>query len=436
MVHTEPGAQVAMPRRTRAEQYLQSTRRRLATGYAALVGGLLLAIVAATYILVLSQETTQIHDQLLHKVGDMMSSPGLLRILHQPPELKDEEEAVRTFIISADGVMRDADAVVRAPPDGAAVVRVLHTGRPLFTSKAGPTSRLSIYTAPIVHSGRVVGVIQAVTAVSPYNVILRYLFLASVGVSAIALLLSIALGRLMAGWGLQPVRSAIGRQEEFAQNAAHELRAPLTVIRTAADLALRSGTLPDMQDALQVIVRQTQQLDGVVGDLRLVAQGQAAPLVIERVPLNLAALVRDIYAELRPLARDRSIHLVLDAPPALTVNGDPQRLRQVVLILLDNALTHGSPGSTVHLTLEERRRKAVLLVRDTGPGIDDLHLPFIFDRFYQASRNGTGDPGNSGLGLTISREIIEAHGGRIAVRSQIGKGTIFRVTLPGVLNAA
>lgn len=353
---------------------------------------------------------------------------SIRQLLRQSPEIKDEEEAVRTFIVSPDGVLRDADAVVRSPPDQPAVTRVFHTGRAMFTAISGPTSPLSVYTAPILRHGTVIGVIQAITTVRAYSVVLQYLLFVSLTGGGIGIVLAALLGLLMARWGLRPVRGAITSQQIFAQNAAHELPAPLTVVRPAAELALRSRDLTEVAEALAIIVRQTGHLDAVVGDLRLLAQGDAGRLLVDTPRLDLADLTRDVVAEIQATSQDRAIQLEVDTPDTVIVDGDRFRLRQLLHILVDNALQHAASGGTISISLARENRKAILTVRDTGAGIAPHHLPHIFERFYRAEL----DRGGAGLGLAIAREIAEAQGGRITVQSRLGTGTTFRVVLPAI----
>ncbi|PZR99748.1 MAG: hypothetical protein DLM70_14835 [Chloroflexi bacterium] len=388
-------------------------------------------IVSATYVATRSHKTPQIHDQLVGTASDKLSTPDLLQILRQSPRARDEEEAVRTFVISRDGVLRDADAVTNRPPDRAAVTRVLKGAGPTFTSIRGPTGVLSVYTVPVLRRGRVLGAVQTITAETPYNIVLQYLLLVSLVVGGIGLLLAAALGILMANWSLRPIRVAITRQQEFAQNAAHELRAPLTVIRTAADLALRVDEPSEMREALTTTVRQTEHLDAVVGDLRLLAQGDTGGLVADLAPLDLGALVREVCDEVQAAAETRGIRLGLRAPSTLGMSGDRQRLRQLLMILVDNALRYTVSGGCVDIGLAHQGQKATLTVHDTGSGIQPRHLPRIFDRFYRAEEARSQDRGGAGLGLAIAREIVEAHGGQVTVQSRVGAGTDFRVTLPG-----
>lgn len=312
-------------RSTLAGRYLARTRWRLAAGYGLLLAIVLFAAVAATYTAARVHETAQIHDQLASAARKKLYDPDLLSILHHPPQLKDEEEAVRTFIMSSDGVVRDADAVAAHPPDPNALTSVLHGTGPTFTTIGSPVNVLSVYTVPIHRHGTVVGAVQTVTAEMPYHVVLQYLLLVSLITGGVGLLLAVILGLLMADWGLRPVRAAITSQQALAQSAAHELRTPLTLMRTAAELALRSGRLEEMRDALTTTVRQTEHLDGVVGDLRLLAEGDIGRLLVDVAPVDLVALAREVYDEVRPAAEEAGIRLDLHTPSTLVAPADGQR---------------------------------------------------------------------------------------------------------------
>jgi signal transduction histidine kinase len=415
---------------TLTQRYLAATRSRLALGYAVLIALLLLIVVTATYLAARSQETSDIHAQLVSKVKQKMDASDLMGVLHQRPDIKDEEEAVRLFIVSRDGVLRDADAVVRRPPDPRAMTRVLRRGRPVFSRIGGPASELMVYTAPVIRGGQVRGAIQGVTSVAPYNAILHALLIVVLVVGGGGLLLAAGLGWLMADWGLQPTRRAITGQQAFAQNAAHELRAPLTVMRASAELALRLDDPQEMREALAATVRQVEHLDGVVADLRLLAQGDAARLVVETEPVALGAVVRDVYTESRAVAAERGIELRECVDAEAVVEGDALRLRQLLLILVDNALKYTGPQGQVDIVLQQIGQRAEVLVQDTGVGIGPEDLPHIFDRFYRGNPARTGEAGGAGLGLSIAREIAEAHGGRISAQSHPGKGAQFTVSLP------
>lgn len=159
-------------------------------------------------------------------------------------------------------------------------------------------------------------------------------------------------------------------------------------------------------------------------------QGDSGRLLLESAPLELVALICEVVHEIEPIAHVRSIRLEVHALSNAQMIGDRQRLRQLLLILLANALQHIDDAGRIDLDVRRLDRKAILTVQDNGVGTSPVNLPRIFDRFYRAeearSRHGAG----AELGLAIAREIVEAHGGRITVRSREGSGTTFQITFP------
>ena len=216
-------------------------------------------------------------------------------------------------------------------------------------------------------------------------------------------------------------------QRRFVADASHELRTPLTTIRGNIEL-LRHEPPMDAQERADVLVDTKDEVDRLI---RLVHQllvlarvdaGQA----LERVPLPIRPLLEDVCRQAGLIAPHRTI--LYEPPPDVRVTGDHDALKQVFLILLDNALAHTSPGATIEITTVAAEGLAAISVRDTGAGIAPDVLPHIFERFYrgQMSRSGTG----TGLGLSIAKGLVEAQGGTITVKSQVGQGSVFTVTLP------
>lgn len=410
-----------------AEHYLSAIRRRLAVSFGLIVALLLLAFVAVTYLVVQHHESNLVTSQLMSEAHKKAASPDIAGIFKQTPQLRDEEEQVRAFLISPDGVLREADAVRKQAPDPGAVRRVLVGGSAEFTSDAG--GGLSAYTMPVYRSGQLLGVVQTVTPTAPYSDLLQNLLLVSLIIGGLSLVAAALAALLMADRALRPIRLAVRRQQAFAQNAAHEFRAPLTVLRAAADLALFSDDASEMREALRIAVRESDHLSALAGDLRLLATADAGYIVTKPEPVDLAELVRDMAQEVRPVAINHDVHLETEAPPTLDITGDVQRLRQLLLILLDNAIIHTPKGGRIDIRLTQEGDRAQVQVRDTGSGIPSEHVPHIFERFYRADEARTRGEGGAGLGLAIAREIVEAHGGRIAVDSQAG-GAVFTVDLP------
>ena len=219
------------------------------------------------------------------------------------------------------------------------------------------------------------------------------------------------------------------RLRHFVSDASHELRTPLTSMRGYAELLRRN---PDMSTddivlAMGRIEDEAQRMGILVDDLLLLARlDQGRPL--ERVPVDLEAMVRDAVSDARVTDPHRAISIRVSAP--LVVTGDDARLRQALGNVLRNALVHTPPGTPVEVELRRDDGDAVLDVVDHGPGIPADNAERIFERFYRADPGRSRDQGGSGLGLSIAAAIVGAHGGRISVHTTPGGGATFRVELP------
>jgi len=242
-------------------------------------------------------------------------------------------------------------------------------------------------------------------------------------------------GALYARRALAPIRSslanqrlALRRQREFAADASHELRTPLTVIRSSVEYLDRHRTEPvaAVGEALEDITAEVDQLSTLVEDLLLLARSDSGAIELDRLPLDLGDLAGEAASTLAQPAADRNVRIVVDPEPA-AVTGDPVRLRQLVAILVDNAIRHSPAGGEVRVAVRADGRSTDLSVEDQGPGIRPEDLPRVFDRFWRAP----GAPaGGTGLGLAIAQWIVERHGGRIAVVNRVGGGARFDVELP------
>lgn len=216
----------------------------------------------------------------------------------------------------------------------------------------------------------------------------------------------------------------------FTADASHELRSPLAAMRAAVEVALqRPRAAEGYRDVLASLGEQCEQLTALVNGLLLLARADAGEVAVARDPVDLAALAGEAAEMYEPLAEDRGIAFRWECPGPVAVAGDAHRLRQLVTNLVDNAIKFTPRGGSVLLRVGQARDAALLSVEDTGAGIEPVHLPHIFDRFYRADAARTAASG-SGLGLSICRWIAEAHGGRIAARSTHGAGSTFAVELP------
>jgi heavy metal sensor kinase len=214
----------------------------------------------------------------------------------------------------------------------------------------------------------------------------------------------------------------------FTADASHELRSPLAAMRAAIEVALsRPRDEEEYRSVLASLSEQCERVTGLVNGLLLLARADAGEVDLRRESVDLAALVADIVDTYAPFAEEHGVALVARSSPAV-IFGDSSRLRQLVINLIDNAIKFTGSGGTVTLHVEPGDTHARLIVRDTGEGIPESSLPHIFERFYQVS--SARSSGSCGLGLSICRWIVEAHGGSIEVKSREGSGTSILVTLP------
>jgi signal transduction histidine kinase len=228
------------------------------------------------------------------------------------------------------------------------------------------------------------------------------------------------------------VQQALQAQRRFVADASHELRTPLTTIRGNIELLGHEPPIDpkEQADILADAKDEVDRLIRLVNQLLVLARADAGR-ALRRAPVTLEPLIEDVYRQIKPLAPDRII--VSDAAPGAAVMGDSDALKQVLLILLDNALAHTPANATISVKTSVEDQCVAIDVRDTGPGIESDQLPHIFERFYRGdvSRSGTG----AGLGLSIAKELVQAQNGSLVVSSEPGQGSVFTVTMPRATNS-
>lgn len=237
-------------------------------------------------------------------------------------------------------------------------------------------------------------------------------------------------GRLILAFNqtLERLEKLFDSQRRFLADVSHELRTPLTVIKGEVGLMRLTNQLD--AESLGNIEKEVDRLTRLVGDLLLLAQAESGRLPLDFQTVELDTVLLEVLQQMRTLASGKVELKLLDIDQAL-VQGDRDRLKQVLLNLIANAVNYTPPGGEVRLSLRQQDGQAQLVVEDSGPGIPAEDLPHIFDRFYRAdpSRKRSENSG-FGLGLSIAQWIVQRHGGRIEVESQPGQGARFTVWLP------
>jgi len=217
-------------------------------------------------------------------------------------------------------------------------------------------------------------------------------------------------------------------QNRFIADVSHELRTPLTVIKGNVGLMRQLACGDD--ESLDSINAEVDRLTRLVGDLLLLAQAETGHLPMEIQLVELDTVLFEIFQQMQVLAGER-ISLRIKYIDQVRVKGDPDRLKQVMLNLIANAIQHTPAAGEVTLEIGKDSHYGSLVVRDTGPGIPEEDLPFIFDRFYRGEKSRTRKKDSGfGLGLSIAKWIISNHQGRIDVTSKVGEGTSFSVFIP------
>jgi two-component system, OmpR family, sensor kinase len=229
------------------------------------------------------------------------------------------------------------------------------------------------------------------------------------------------------------LESSFSQIKEFSLSVAHELRTPLTILKGESELALaRSMTAEETERLVTTYLEETVRMSRIVDDLLTLAKADAGQVKIQKEPVDLSRLLRDIHEDAVILSSDKPLNVALRQNDQVTVLGDEARLRQLFRVLLSNAVQYTDPGGWVSISSRREGKQVSVDVEDSGIGIPQSALDKIFQRFYRVDEARTRVKGGSGLGLSIAQWIATAHNGSISVRSTPGKGSCFTVTLPAV----
>ena len=455
-----------------------SLRSRLTLLYSSLVMGVLLVFGSAVYLLVSVLLINHVDNQLEATVNDIVSvtrvnGVGDINVIKFPPldmtanvyvQIWGRNERLMTSSPNLSQINESLDA------DN------LHINQPVYHETRFREVHLRVLNVPLIIDGRSVGTLQAASSLDIVDAA-REVLVYIMGIATVIAVLLAAFGSWLAvGRALAPLdsitdtaeqinraddlarripydgpkRDEIGSlieafnqtlerletlftsQQRFLADVSHELRTPLTVIKGNVDLMRRMRELDD--ESLSSIDQEAGRLTRLVGGLLLLAQAESGSVSLNMKPVELDTLVLEVFKEMKVLAGEK-IKLHLTEIDQIQVNGDRDRLKQVLLNLVGNAIQYTPQGGDVFLSLGIVAEQARLIIRDTGPGIPAEDLPHIFERFYRAEKSRTrGKTTGFGLGLSIAHWIVDKHGGRIEVDSKDGQGTTFCIWLPLLSN--
>ena len=252
-------------------------------------------------------------------------------------------------------------------------------------------------------------------------------------ITAVIILATILFGYIIARVTLAPARSALAAQKQFIGNVAHELRTPLSIIKTNTEVALFDKDItPDLRGTLESNVEELDRISEIINNL-LSLSTLVKPERMEFSPVDLAMIAGEAMHKFSPLAKRGELQVTMRKSPDSIVWGNATALTQILSNILKNAITYTPRGGQVGITVEPApNNEVVLRIRDSGIGIARKDLFRIFEPFYRADPSRTRGAAGSGLGLTIVSELVKMHRGRITMRSAVGQGTTVSVFFPGV----
>jgi len=276
------------------------------------------------------------------------------------------------------------------------------------------------------------GSVQYITNITEEMEMLRRLLLLLAAGLAIAGLLAVTAGWYLASRALVPIRAAWERQQQFVADASHELRTPLAVVQAHAELLLRhpERTVEEESRSVSAVLKESRRMKKLVDGLLTLARTDSNAMELSKKPLRVDAVLSHTVGLVEELAACKGIIVRMEIENEIEGEADEERLHQLFLIVLDNAIKYTPPEGIITVRCERRTHAAHVVVEDTGVGIPERDVPHVFERFYRSDRVRSREEGGIGLGLAIAKWIVERHGGQIRIESRLGVGTAVHMTLP------
>ena len=423
--------------------FLRALRLRLAAWY---IGILLciLIIVGTVAVLAVQHSLAVETDRSLKIAAEAQTehTESLIVAGRTPTgrtSLTDGDEAyapmsgdIFVFFVDAQGHLTANPRNVREPglPVSSGIGAALRGQRDLRTVVLGKTA-FRVLSLPLEHGGAV----QVGKSFAPELQEIRDIELVLGAISVAGLVLVGLGGTFMAERAMAPIKEGFARQRAFVADASHELRAPLTLIRADAETLLRGAPRRYEADTALVedIVKETDRLSRMISDLLFLAQMDEGQVEFAEEVVELQAAVRDAAQRATPLLAGRTIHLSAPVHESLMIAADAGRLAQLLLILLDNAIRHTPPATSIDLRTQKSGRYAEVILSDNGPGMSAEAMRHAFDRFYRGNRDRPS-PLGAGLGLSIARAVAQSFHGTLELTSATRGGLRVTLRLPLLQN--
>ncbi len=416
-----------------------AARWRLALWFAGAFAVILVLIGSAVYVVTRASLYDQVDDDLRTRNAVLQST--LIRDFPGPlgPRIQRDQFRLAASLLSAGGY--SAAIVVEGEDEPVGTANIEEIAIPSFEELLADVGEGSATIDTSTSDGEDVrlrverlGPTSFITvgrSIEPEQQALRRLIIVLAAGGIFGLALACGGGFMLSGRALRPIRSAMDAQRTFVADASHELRTPLSLIRANAEILKREGA-GESAESVDDIIKETDHLNYLIGQMLTLARADVHESPFASEDVDLSSLAGDVVREAQVLAREKAITLAYEGEGGLHVVGDGQRLREVLLILLDNAFKYSDEGGNVSVRLTADGSGVRLAVADNGHGIPAADLPHVFDRFYRVDKARSREMGGTGLGLAIARWIAEEHGGTIRLESTAGEGTTVTVELPAV----
>lgn len=421
-------------------QPLALLRRRLTFWYAATLSLILLLLGGGLYGVIHSQLAQQLDASLrgatkelirAARIREMEAASAHGNVVDAVDELHIPDRAL--YLLDSAGAPVKPDAAspwIRASAQRAAMAGTLEAE---IDAETGHT--LSLHAERFrLGSGQL---LVAVAVADQVELTDRYakLIAAFGGAALAAIVLVAAGGYFLVQKSTAPAERSMAYTRRFMADAAHELRTPIAVLRTKADVALQQARTPDVYEStLRGMGHEAQRLGRVVDDLLTLARADAGERRVERARFFLDDVVLDAAMSIRTLAQAADVEMIVDEFEETAVMGDANLVRELVVVLLDNAVKFTPPGGSVRVSVTPEPQPT-LIVEDTGSGIPADQLPHVFERFYRGDAARQRE-GGAGLGLAIAHWVADVHDARVALTSKSGLGTRATVVFPKPMQGA
>lgn len=278
------------------------------------------------------------------------------------------------------------------------------------------------------------GVIQVLQNQSQDEDVLKMMFFLFIRIGLVATIILIIISAYLAKKSLEPIRQAYNKQRQFIADASHELRTPLTVMKTSLELLSmkEEETIKENEKWFKNLESETNLMTNLVQDLLMLAQVDNNQVEINFVKVDFSLLINQVCDKMKLITGEKSIEFNSIISDEIYISGDKNRLEQLTVILIDNAIKYTPDGGKVSVNLMSTPEKAILSVKDSGLGMTEEDKRRVFDRFYRVDKVRSREQGGAGLGLSIAKWIIDEHKGKIYIESQVDVGSEFIVEFPRV----